>query len=30
MIDEFQDTNDIQFDLIKLLGGGKKGLFAVG
>jgi DNA helicase-2/ATP-dependent DNA helicase PcrA len=30
MIDEFQDTNDIQFLLIKLLAGGKKGLFAVG
>ncbi|MCL5022911.1 MAG: ATP-dependent helicase [Nitrospirae bacterium] len=30
MIDEFQDTNDIQFQLIKLLAGGKKGLFAVG
>lgn len=30
MIDEFQDTNDIQFLLIKLLSGGKRGLFAVG
>jgi DNA helicase-2/ATP-dependent DNA helicase PcrA len=30
MIDEFQDTNDIQFLLIKLLAGGRKGLFAVG
>jgi len=30
MIDEFQDTNDIQFLLIKLLAGEKKGLFAVG
>lgn len=30
MIDEFQDTNDIQFALIKLLTGDKKNLFAVG
>jgi DNA helicase-2/ATP-dependent DNA helicase PcrA len=30
MIDEFQDTNDIQFDLIRLLIGTRKGLFAVG
>jgi len=30
MIDEFQDTNDIQFLLIKLLSSGKTGLFAVG
>ena len=30
MIDEFQDTNDIQFSLIKLLAGGSKNLFAVG
>lgn len=30
MIDEFQDTNDIQFDLIELLASKKKGLFAVG
>lgn len=30
MVDEFQDTNDIQFTLIKLLAAGRKGLFAVG
>ena len=30
LIDEFQDTNDIQFLLIRLLSGEKKGLFAVG
>jgi DNA helicase-2/ATP-dependent DNA helicase PcrA len=30
MIDEFQDTNDIQFSLIKLLAGQRKNLFAVG
>jgi DNA helicase-2/ATP-dependent DNA helicase PcrA len=30
MIDEFQDTNDIQFQLITLLASKKKGLFAVG
>src|SRR4030042_2994910 len=30
MIDEFQDTNDIQFSLIKLLAGQSRNLFAVG
>src|SRR5512135_1212630 len=30
LIDEFQDTNDIQFSLIKLLAGQSKNLFAVG
>ncbi|MEW6586232.1 MAG: UvrD-helicase domain-containing protein [Nitrospirota bacterium] len=30
MVDEFQDTNDIQFSLIKLLSGKSKNLFAVG
>ena len=30
MIDEFQDTNDIQFSLIKLLAGKSRNLFAVG
>jgi DNA helicase-2/ATP-dependent DNA helicase PcrA len=30
LIDEFQDTNDIQFSLIKLLAGRSKNLFAVG
>jgi DNA helicase-2/ATP-dependent DNA helicase PcrA len=30
LIDEFQDTNDIQFSLIKLLAGKSKNLFAVG
>ena len=30
LIDEFQDTNDIQFSLIKLLAGQSRNLFAVG
>lgn len=30
LIDEFQDTNDIQFSLIELLAGQSKNLFAVG
>ncbi|HET6515802.1 MAG TPA: UvrD-helicase domain-containing protein [Thermodesulfovibrionales bacterium] len=30
MIDEFQDTNDIQFSLIQLLAGQRRTLFAVG
>jgi len=30
LIDEYQDTNDVQHQIIKLLNGNKKGLFAVG
>ncbi len=30
LIDEFQDTNDVQYQIIRLLAGNKKGLFAVG
>ena len=30
LVDEYQDTNRIQFDLIELLGRGKKGICAVG
>ena len=30
LVDEFQDTNDIQFDLIKLIVGKDNGLFVVG
>src|SRR5208282_4283321 len=30
LIDEFQDTNDVQYQIIQLLAGNKKGLFAVG
>jgi DNA helicase-2/ATP-dependent DNA helicase PcrA len=30
LVDEFQDTNRAQYDLIKLLGGGHRNVFAVG